>query len=72
MIEETERGKISRDDADLLNHHIGVSHSNLEDILLLYSAGALFWWMLLSRWCLAVVLVWERRLENVLKHRLKR
>jgi uncharacterized membrane protein YvlD (DUF360 family) len=72
MIEETERGKISRRDADLLNHHIGVSHSNLEDILLLYSAGAFFWWMLLSRWGLAIVLVWERRLENTLKDRFKR
>jgi hypothetical protein len=67
MIEETERGKISRSDADLLNHHIGVSHSNLEDILLLYAAGAFFWWMLLSRWCLSIVLVWERRFENALK-----
>jgi hypothetical protein len=67
MIEETERGKISRRDADLLNHHIGVSHSNLEDVLLLYSAGAFFWWMLLSRWGLSIVLVWERRLENALK-----
>jgi hypothetical protein len=72
MIEETARGKISQSDADLLNHHIGVSHSNLEDILLLYSAGALFWWMLLSRWGLSIVLVWERRLENTLKHRYKR
>jgi spore maturation protein SpmB len=69
MIEETERGKISRRDADLLNHHIGVSHSNLEDILMLYAAGAFFWWMLLSRWCLSIVLVWERRFENVLKCR---
>ncbi|MDR0692092.1 MAG: nucleoside recognition protein [Prevotellaceae bacterium] len=72
MIEETERGKISRGDADLLNHHIGVSHSNLEDILLLYAAGACFWWMLLSRWGLAIVLVWERRLENSVKNRFRR
>jgi hypothetical protein len=69
MIEETERGKISRSDADLLNHHIGVSHSNLEDMLLLYAAGAFFWWMLLSRWCLSIVLWWERRFENALKIR---
>jgi hypothetical protein len=72
MIEETERGKISRCDADLLNHHIGISHSNLEDLLLLYAAGAFFWWMVLSRWCLAIILVWERRLENVLKFRYER
>lgn len=67
MIEETGQGKISRADADLLNHHIGVSHSNLEDLLILYAAGGLFWWMLLSRWCLAIVLVWARRLEVFLK-----
>jgi hypothetical protein len=69
MIEETERGKISRRDADLLNHHIGISHSNLEDVFILYSAGAFFLWMLLSRWCLSILLVWERRLEYALKDR---
>ena len=63
MIEETEQGKISRRDADLLNHHIGVSHSNLEDLLLFFAIGGLFWWMLLPRLCWAIVLVWERRLE---------
>jgi spore maturation protein SpmB len=66
MIEETEAGKISLKDADLLNHHIGVSHSNLEDLLLFYATGALFGWMLLSRWIMSIILVWERRLENYL------
>ena len=63
MIEESEQGKISPHDADLLNHHISVSHSNVEDILLLYAAGGLFWWMLLPRLAWAALLVWERRLE---------
>ena len=63
MIEETEQGKIAPRDADLLNHHIGVSHSNLEDLLLFFAVGGLFWWMLLPRVCWAIVLVWERRLE---------
>lgn len=67
MIEETEAGHISKEDADLLNHHIGVSHSNLEDVFLLSAAGAAFWWMLLSRWALAIVLVWERRGERALR-----
>jgi len=66
MIEEVKAGKISAKDADLLNHHIGISHSNLEDVLLVYAVGALFWWMLLSRWIMSIVLVWERRLEHVL------
>ena len=63
MVEETERGTISRNDVDLLNHHIGISHSNLEDLLLLVSVGGLLWWLLLSRWCMSLILVWERRLE---------
>jgi hypothetical protein len=67
MMEETEQGKVSRKDADLLNHHIGVSHSNLEDISLLYATGALFWWMLLSRWGMSIILVWERKLEYFIK-----
>ena len=66
MIEETERGNISRKDVDLLNHHIGISHSNLEDLLLLVSVGGMLWWLLLSRWCMSFVLVWERRLEYYL------
>jgi spore maturation protein SpmB len=63
MIEETEQGKIAPRDADLLNHHIGVSHSNLEDLLLFFAVGGLFWWMLLPRLCWAIFLVWERRFE---------
>ncbi|MCL1973829.1 MAG: nucleoside recognition protein [Bacteroidetes bacterium] len=66
MIEETERGKISKQDADLLNHHICVSHSNLEDVLLLVAVGALAGWLLLSRWIMALLLVWELRLERSL------
>ncbi|MFA7179858.1 MAG: nucleoside recognition domain-containing protein, partial [Bacteroidales bacterium] len=34
MIDETESGKITKEDVDLLNHHIGISHSNMEDVLL--------------------------------------
>ncbi|MCL2098529.1 MAG: nucleoside recognition domain-containing protein [Bacteroidales bacterium] len=70
MIEEVEAGNISPKDADLLNHHIGVSHSNLEDVFLCFAAGALFWWMLLSRWAMSLILVWERRLERIIVHKI--
>ena len=69
MIEETESGKIDKTDADLLNHHISISHSNLEDVFLLGSVGALLPWMVLSRWALSFLLVWELRLEIALKKR---
>ena len=64
MIEEASRGKINRWDADLLNHHISVSHSNLEDVILLIAIGAMAWWLLLSRWIMSFLLVWELRLER--------
>jgi len=64
MIEEADRGKISKEDADLLNHHICVSHSNLEDVILLIAVGAMAWWLLLSRWAMSFLLVWELRLEK--------
>lgn len=67
MIDETESGKITREDVDLLNHHIGISHSNLEDVILYGSIGALLGWMLISRWIMSFILVWELRLEMALR-----
>jgi hypothetical protein len=64
MMEETRQGNVSFGDADLLNHHIAISHSNLEDLLLLVSVGAGMGIMLIARWLMALVLVWERRLER--------
>lgn len=70
MIDETESGKITRQDVDLLNHHIGISHSNLEDVLLVASVGAIIWWMLAVRWALSFLLVWELRLETAIRKKM--
>ncbi|PKP41880.1 MAG: nucleoside recognition protein [Bacteroidetes bacterium HGW-Bacteroidetes-10] len=67
MIDETESGKITKTDVDLLNHHIAISHSNLEDVLLLASVGAMIPWMVLSRWAFSFLLVWELRLEMAIR-----
>jgi len=67
MIDEYEHGKVSKKDIDLLNHHIAISHSNLEDVILLSSIGGMVLWLLLSRWVMAFLLVWELRLEMVLR-----
>jgi hypothetical protein len=67
MIDETENGKITKRDVDLLNHHISISHSNLEDVILLGSVGAVIWWLLVARWVFAFLLVWELRLEMALR-----
>ncbi len=67
MINEAEEGRLSRADADLLNHNIAISHSQLEDPLLFvaigYHLGVLIW----PRVLLAIVVVWLRRLEIWIK-----
>lgn len=70
MIDESESGKITKEDVDLLNHHIAISHSNLEDVILLASVGAIVWWLLAARWAFAFVLVWELRLEIAIKKKI--
>lgn len=67
MIEEAEKGITTKEENDLLNHHIGISHSNLEDLLLFSAAGGAYLWMLISRWAMSWILVWERKLEKLLK-----
>lgn len=67
MIEEAEKGETTQEENDLLNHHIGISHSNLEDLLLFAAVGGSYLWMLLSRWAMSLVLVWERRMEKLLR-----
>ena len=68
MIDEAEHGTTTKEENDMLNHHIGVSHSNLEDLLLFTAMGGNFLWMLLSRWAMSLVLVWERKLEMRFSH----
>ena len=69
MIDESKSGKISRRDIDLLNTHISISHSNFEDLFLVCSIGAVWYILLISRWIMSFILVWEQRLEYFIAHR---
>lgn len=62
MIEEVQSGRLAKQDADLLNYHIAISHSNLEDLILFAAIGVSAWWLLLPRIGIAVIAVWSRRL----------
>ncbi len=61
MMDELEHKTITQRDIDLLNTHIGISHSNFEDLLLLSACGGIWYIILLSRWLMAIILVWGRR-----------
>lgn len=63
MIEQSELGKLNRDDADLLNHHIGISHSLLEDTLLFVAIGVPAAWIIFPRVFLAIIQVWIMKLR---------
>jgi hypothetical protein len=62
MIEHVESGKLDRPTADLLNTHLVLSHSLLEDTLLFVAIGVGAGWIILPRVGLATVAVWLRRL----------
>jgi len=62
MINQSEEGRLTKEDADLLNTHIAVSHSLLEDTLLFASMGYNLWILIFPRMLLSVVYVWARRL----------
>ncbi len=66
MIEEAEKGETTKEENDLLNRHIGISHSNLEDLLLFSAAGGAYLWMLLSRWAMSFVWVWLKRITMMM------
>lgn len=67
ILDELDRGKITTREINLLNTHIGISHSNLEDLTLLTSVGGACGVMLLARWALVIILVWALRLYYHLK-----
>ena len=61
MIDEVEQGRLTGHEANLVNHHLGVSHSLLEDTMLFVAMGISFWWIFLTRLALAMTAVWTMR-----------
>lgn len=64
ILEERERGELSLEDADLLNHHLAVSHSLFEDTLLFVALGAGVGVLIVPRLVAALLVVWFRRLTR--------
>jgi len=69
MIERSDSGKIPLLDADLFNHHAGISHSLFEDTVLYAALGVPVFWLLVPRMLLAVAVVWIERLRRILFRR---
>jgi len=61
MMDQMKEGKVTRSEASLLNHHLAISHSVLEDNLLFVALGVSLWWILAVRFAVAFAVVWLRR-----------
>lgn len=70
IMEQVEDGKMKKKDADLLNHHIAVSHSQLEDPLLFVAIGVPLIWMIIPRLFLGIAVVWLYRFELVVRKKI--
>lgn len=62
MMDQLKEGKVTRAEANLLNHHLAVSHSVIEDNLLFVALGVSIWWILGVRFVMSWIVVWFRRL----------
>ncbi len=72
IIDHVERGRLSGEHADILNHHIAISHSLIEDTLLFVAIGVPAWWITLPRVVLAGCVVWLRKMVTWLVARHER
>jgi hypothetical protein len=72
MISLVEDKKLNKKDADILNHHNAISHSQLEDPLLFTTFGFSMFWLIIPRLLVAILCVWLRRLELYIKGIIKK
>ena len=62
MIEAVEKKQITAQIAKLLNYHIAINHSLLEDTLLFVAIGVPAMWMIGPRFIIAIIVVWSIRI----------
>ena len=61
MVEQMEQRKLSYGDGNLLNHHLAVCHSLLEDTIIFAAIGVPVLWVVPTRLFFAIAVVWILR-----------
>lgn len=64
ICEQLEEGKLSYQESNMLNYHLAVCHSLLEDSIIFASMGIPVFWLMIPRLFYAILLVWLKRLYN--------
>lgn len=62
MMEEFNEGKVSKDDCRILNVHLSMCHSLVEDSMIFAALGISIFWIIFPRLLFAFVAVWGYRL----------
>jgi hypothetical protein len=65
LIEQIEDQKLNRAEARMLNNHLAISHSLLEDTLIFVAIGVPLFWVTVPRVGLAILVVWILRLLRI-------
>lgn len=73
MVEQIEEKRLTRESGKLLNIHLAISHSLLEDTLIFVAIGIPILWIVITRLLFAIAAVWLRRaysyfITSKLKH----
>lgn len=63
LIDQARAGTLDKNEQNILNYHIALSHSLLEDTLLFVAIGVSPWWIIIPRLILATAVVWTARLK---------
>lgn len=66
ILQSIESREITIENANLLNYHVAVNHSTLEDTLLFVAIGVPAGWLIVPRFILAIIIVWLVRLVHFL------
>lgn len=69
LMDYAKQGRLTEKEADLLNFHLAISHSQLEDPLLFAVLGLPVLWLIIPRIVLAMIVVWMRRLWEVVNRK---
>ncbi|MFR9503806.1 MAG: nucleoside recognition domain-containing protein [Rikenellaceae bacterium] len=67
IIEEVEKGEMTRRDSALLNISLAQTHSLIEDTILFVAIGVNVWWLILPRLTLSILSVWGQRAITALR-----
>lgn len=67
MMEQIEQKNLTRREGDILNYHLAMNHSMLEDTIIFVAIGIPAMWILFTRLLFAILVVWGRRGYGYLK-----